>query len=61
GGYEGNAQALRILRSLEIKHPYCPGLNLTHRAILSVVKYPLKMKMATKNFFMIMTTNTSQT
>ncbi|MFP1482800.1 HD domain-containing protein [Escherichia coli] len=28
GGYEGNAQALRILRSLEIKHPNCPGLNL---------------------------------
>nr|WP_111751012.1 dNTP triphosphohydrolase [Providencia heimbachae] len=50
GGYEGNAQALKILRSLEIKHPYCPGLNLTHRAILSVVKYPFKNENGNKKF-----------
>ncbi len=50
GGYEGNAQALRILRSLEIKHPNCPGLNLTHRAILSVVKYPFKNENGNKKF-----------
>lgn len=42
GGYEGNAQALRILRKLEIKHPDYRGLNLTHRSILSVIKYPFE-------------------
>nr|WP_314727746.1 dNTP triphosphohydrolase [Serratia fonticola] len=50
GGYEGNAQALRILRSLEIKHAYCSGLNLTHRSILSVVKYPYKNEEGNKKF-----------
>ncbi|HCT6336351.1 TPA: dNTP triphosphohydrolase, partial [Escherichia coli] len=40
GGYEGNAQALRILRKLEKIFSYCNGLNLTHRSLLSVVKYP---------------------
>lgn len=40
GGYEGNAQALRILRRLEKKYAHCHGLNLTYRSLLSVVKYP---------------------
>ena len=40
GGYEGNAQALRILRTLEKKSPYWSGLDLTHRSLLSVIKYP---------------------
>lgn len=40
GGYEGNAQALRILRKLEKKYAICSGLDLTHRSLLSVVKYP---------------------
>lgn len=40
GGYEGNAQALRILRKLEKKYAACSGLDLTHRSLLSVVKYP---------------------
>lgn len=40
GGYEGNAQALRILRRLEKKYAQCHGLDLTHRSLLSVIKYP---------------------
>lgn len=39
GGFEGNAQTLRILTSLERKSPEYPGLNLTYRTLLSVVKY----------------------
>jgi dGTPase len=39
GGYEGNAQAFRVLRSLEKKHPEYPGLNLTIRTLLGITKY----------------------
>lgn len=41
GGYEGNAQSLRILMKLEKKHPEKSevGLNLTARSLLSVIKY----------------------
>lgn len=39
GGYEGNAQTLRILTTLEKKSPDHPGLNLTLRTLLGVVKY----------------------
>ncbi|MGL4498658.1 MAG: deoxyguanosinetriphosphate triphosphohydrolase family protein [Planktothrix sp.] len=39
GGYEGNAQTLRIFRHLEKKHYAFPGLNLTLRTILGVTKY----------------------
>ena len=39
GGFEGNAQALRILTSLEKKKPDFRGLNLTYRTLLSIVKY----------------------
>ncbi|MEB0232673.1 dNTP triphosphohydrolase, partial [Undibacterium sp. 10I3] len=39
GGYEGNAQAFRIIRSLEKKHPNCAGLNLTIRTLWGTVKY----------------------
>lgn len=48
GGYEGNAQALRILRKLEKKYADCAGLNLTHRSLLSVVKYPNTRSTANK-------------
>lgn len=39
GGFEGNAQTLRILTNVEKKKPNFVGLNLTYRSLLSVVKY----------------------
>lgn len=39
GGFEGNAQTLRILTNLEKKKPEFVGLNLSYRTLLSVVKY----------------------
>ncbi|ELQ6123085.1 dNTP triphosphohydrolase [Cronobacter dublinensis] len=50
GGYEGNAQALRILRTLETKYHYCNGLDLTYRSLLSVVKYPYENNSKNKKF-----------
>lgn len=39
GGFEGNAQTLRVLRHLEKKSPQYRGLNLTIRTLLGTVKY----------------------
>jgi predicted deoxyguanosinetriphosphate triphosphohydrolase len=39
GGYEGNAQAFRILNTLEKKHHKYSGLNLNIRTLMSVTKY----------------------
>lgn len=39
GGFEGNAQTLRILTNVEKKRPEFRGLNLTYRTMLSIVKY----------------------
>jgi|GluameStandDraft_1065615.scaffolds.fasta_scaffold03991_7 dGTPase len=39
GGFEGNAQTLRILTTVEKKRPGFRGLNLTYRSLLAVVKY----------------------
>lgn len=39
GGFEGNAQTLRILTNLEKKRENFRGLNLTYRTLLSVLKY----------------------
>ncbi|MEJ2437053.1 MAG: dNTP triphosphohydrolase [Sulfurovaceae bacterium] len=39
GGYEGNAQAFRIIRILENKHHEYSGLNLNIRTLMSAVKY----------------------
>ncbi|MEI2781276.1 MAG: dNTP triphosphohydrolase [Candidatus Competibacter sp.] len=39
GGYEGNAQVIRIVRSLEKKYPQSKGLNLTVRTLLGLTKY----------------------
>jgi len=45
GGFEGNAQTLRILTNVEKKRPNFRGLNLTYRSMLSVVKYYKKFDM----------------
>jgi dGTPase len=39
GGFEGNAQAFRILRTLEKKHHAYAGLNLTVRTLAGITKY----------------------
>lgn len=39
GGFEGNAQTLRILTNIEKKRPEFRGVNVTYRTMLSVVKY----------------------
>lgn len=44
GGFEGNAQTLRILTTIERKKPEFQGLNLTYRTLLSVVKYYKKFE-----------------
>ena len=50
GGYEGNAQTLRIFRHLEKKHYAYPGLNLTLRTLLGVTKYFYKKAKNPKKF-----------
>lgn len=50
GGYEGNAQAFRILRTLEKKHHSYDGLNLTVRTMLGITKYFFKREMNDKKF-----------
>lgn len=39
GGYEGNAQAFRIVHNLETKSIHYSGLNLTLRTIWGTIKY----------------------
>jgi dGTPase len=39
GGFEGNAQAFRIMRTLEKKHHAYAGLNLTMRTLFGITKY----------------------
>ncbi|AGB40358.1 deoxyguanosinetriphosphate triphosphohydrolase, putative [Halobacteroides halobius DSM 5150] len=50
GGFEGNAQNLRVLMNLEKKRPDEKGLNLTYRTLLGVVKYFKKYDGQTKKF-----------
>lgn len=50
GGYEGNAQAFRILRTLEIKHHAYTGLNLNVRTLMAVTKYFFNKEQNNKKF-----------
>ncbi|KAF7787209.1 hypothetical protein PRUB_a4385 [Pseudoalteromonas rubra] len=50
GGYEGNAQAFRILRTLEKKHYAYLGLNLNVRTLMSITKYFFNKQQNSKKF-----------
>lgn len=50
GGYEGNAQAFRILHTLEKKHYSYSGLNLTLRTMMGVTKYLYRRDTNSKKF-----------
>lgn len=50
GGYEGNAQAFRILRTLEKKHHAYDGLNLNIRTLFAITKYFFKKNPGSKKF-----------
>lgn len=50
GGFEGNAQTLRVLNRIEEKLPDQNGLNLTKRTLLSVVKYNKRTSGDSKKF-----------
>lgn len=50
GGYEGNAQAFRILNTLEKKHHEYSGLNLNIRTLMSVTKYFFTKEQNPKKF-----------
>lgn len=50
GGFEGNAQAFRILRILEKKHHAYSGLNLNIRTMMAITKYFYLRKENNKKF-----------
>jgi predicted deoxyguanosinetriphosphate triphosphohydrolase len=50
GGYEGNAQAFRILRTLEKKHHAYQGLNLNVRTLMAITKYFFNKQENSKKF-----------
>ena len=50
GGYEGNAQAFRILNTLEKKHHAYSGLNLNIRTLMAVTKYYFTKKENSEKF-----------
>jgi len=53
GGYEGNAQVIRIFRTLEKKYPNIPGLNLSLRTLLGLTKYFYKKEDNDKKYLYI--------
>jgi dGTPase len=42
GGFDANAQALRILATLGTKSAGADGLNLTRASLLAILKYPYR-------------------
>ncbi len=50
GGFEGNAQTLRVLMRIEKKNPDSRGLNLTLRTLLGVTKYYKKRSQGSNKF-----------
>lgn len=50
GGFEGNAQAFRILRTLEKKHYAYSGLNLNIRTLMAITKYFFNKSQNNKKF-----------
>ncbi len=50
GGFEGNAQTLRVLMRIEKKNPDSRGLNLTLRTLLGVTKYHKKRSRGSSKF-----------
>lgn len=50
GGFEGNAQAFRILRTLEKKHYAYSGLNLNIRTLMAITKYFFNKEQNNKKF-----------
>jgi dGTPase len=42
GGFEGNAQSIRIVTTLERKHPDYNGLDLCRGTLLGLIKYPYR-------------------
>ncbi|WP_105617646.1 deoxyguanosinetriphosphate triphosphohydrolase family protein [Vallitalea okinawensis] len=50
GGFEGNAQTIRVLTKLEHKFPKYRGLNLTYRTQLGLIKYFVQKERKRKKF-----------
>lgn len=49
GGFEGNAQTLRIISKLEKYQPEGYGINPTRRLMLGILKYPINYSKAVNN------------